>query len=58
MDKTLKLYGMDVPAADYERVKHIADLLLGYSSAGTPLRMARRIRVRLALMAITEAKLV
>lgn len=48
LPKSLDLYGVKVPAGEYNSLKAIATILVGLSPASLPLRVARRMAVRQA----------
>lgn len=52
--KTLKLYGVLVPAGDYERIKRVADALFRFSPSEIRPSKARKEAVYVAKQAILE----
>ena len=52
----VSLYGVKVSAADYERLKKIADALFGYTPSGLPVREMKRWCVQMAVEAMERAK--
>ena len=51
----LSLYGVQVPAADYESIKRIADALFGCTMTDEPEAEAKRRCVLIAMKARAEA---
>lgn len=54
--ETLKLYGVAVDAAEYERLKRLTDILLGVTPADENKKSARRFCVQAAEMVVRAVR--